>query len=181
MLRKILYQNQEEIKKDVANLLLEAFPEEERPPLDKFFKSLLVKENQLFAYFDHDNFIGFSYITLIKDVCYLFFLAVAPAFRKQGFGGQILDDIKKTYQDYVILIAFEEVDKKYPNYLERVKRREFYLRHGFINNDLKTEEFGVVYETAYIGSHKVSFETYKEVFLLGFGQECEPFVKEKAH
>ena len=45
MLKKIVYIDQESIKKDVGNLLVEAFPEDERPPVDIFFKNLKEKRN----------------------------------------------------------------------------------------------------------------------------------------
>ena len=44
MLRKEIYIDQPNIKEDISNLFLEAFPEDERPPLNVFLKSLKQKE-----------------------------------------------------------------------------------------------------------------------------------------
>ena len=178
MMHKIAYQGEKEYQNLVVPLYESAFPIDERPPTKYFFASLKKKENSLFLYFDDDSFIGFAFITLYQDVCYLFFLAVSPTKRHQGYGGQILEDIKKTYQKYVILIAYEEVNPQYPNYVERVRREQFYLKHGFKNNQMKTNEFGVVYQTVFIGDHQVSFLTYLEVFKLGFGEESAKYVSE---
>lgn len=178
MLEKRLYLDQLDIKKDVSNLLESAFPIEERPSTDYFFKSLEKKENQLFAYYLNNTFIGFAFLSFYKDVCYIFFLAVEENKRHQGYGGQILEDIKKEYSKLVLLLCFEEVDPKYPNYLERVDRRNFYYSHGFKPNKLKTNEYGVIYETAYIGSHQVDFSSYQEIFVLGFGEHNRPYIKE---
>ena len=179
MLKKYEYLDQEDIKKEVSSLLESAFPEDERPPTFYFFKSLEKKENKLFAYYLDNTFIGFSFLSFYQDVCYIFFLAVSSNYRHQGFGGQILEDIKTTYPDLVKLLCFEEVDPKYPNYEERVNRRKFYYSHGFQPNNLKTNEYGVVYETAYIGSHQVDFKSYQEIFVLGFGERNRPYIKEQ--
>ena len=178
MLNKILYLDQEDIKKEVSNLLESAFPEDERPPTKYFFKSLEKKENKLFAYYLNNTFIGFAFLSFYQDVCYIFFLAVVEEYRNQGFGGQIIEDIKKEHLDLVLLLCYEEVDPKYPNYEERVIRQKFYFSHGFKPNKLKTNEYGVIYETAYIGSHQVDFTSYQEIFVLGFGERNRPYIRE---
>ena len=165
-------------KKEVASLLESAFPIEERPPTKYFFKSLKKKENKLFTYYLDNTFIGFAFLSFYQDVCYIFFLAVKEEKRHQGFGGEILEDIKKTYANYVLLLCFEEVDPKYDNYQERVMRRDFYYAHGFQPNKLKTNEYGVIYETAYIGSHPVDFASYQAIFILGFGKRNKAYIKE---
>ena len=177
MLVKVLFNNESNIKKDVTNLLVTAFPKKERPPVDYFFMSLKRKENTLIAYYEKDFFIGFSYSTIYKDICYIFFLAVAESYRHQGYGGEIIEDIKKSYPDYVILLCFEELDPKYPNYEERVKRKNFYYSHGFKDNKMKTNEFGVIFETAFIGKHRVDFSTYVEIFVIGFGEFARKHIK----
>ena len=178
MLNKILYLDQIDIKREVSSLLESAFPEDERPPTKYFFKSLEKKENKLYAYYLDNTFIGFAFLSFYQDVCYIFFLAVVEEYRHQGFGGQIIEDIKKEYSDKVLLLCYEEVDPKYPNYEERVIRQKFYFSHGFKPNKLKTNEYGVIYETAYIGSHQVDFTSYQEIFVLGFGERNRPYIKE---
>ena len=178
MLQKKKYTGNKVDKEEITDLLESAFPEDERPPTHYFFASLERKQNEIYIYYLNNEFIGFAYITLYKDVCYLFFLAVKEDKRHKGYGGEILEDIKKTYSNYVVLLCFEEIDPKYSNYEERIIRKNFYYSHGFIDNKLKTNEYGVIYETAYVGSHPVDFNTYVEVFVLGFGEHCRKYVKQ---
>ena len=178
MLEKREYLGELGIKKDVSKLLESAFPIDERPPTEYFFKSLEKKENKLFAYYLNNTFIGFTFLCFYQDVCYIFFLAVTEEYRHQGFGGEIIEDIKKSYPDYVILLCFEEIDPKYPNYDERVNRKNFYYSHGFIDNKMKTNEFGVIFETAFIGKHQVDFSTYVEIFVIGFGEFARAHIKQ---
>lgn len=178
MLRRVEYTNQANIKKDITPVYKSSFPIDERPPVKYFFSSLERKQNHLFAYYKENMFIGFAYITLYKYICYLFFLAVKKDHRNHGYGGEILEDIKRGYSSYVILLCYEEVNEKYDNYLERVKRQGFYQSHGFKPNGLKTNEYGVIYESAYIGAHKVDYQTYVEIFVIGFGEHSRKYIKE---
>ena len=178
MLRKELYSDTEKARKEVSALFLEAFPEDERPPLEVFLNSLKKKEITMLLFYDNETFIGFAYLAMHEDICFIYFLAVSSSSRHQGYGGQILEIIKKDFKDYVIMLCYEEVDTKYQNYEERVLRKNFYRSHGFIDNKIKTNEYGVIYETAYIGSHLVSFVSYQEIFVLGFGERNRPYIKE---
>ena len=177
MLRKTIYTDQINIKEDVSTLLVEAFPENERPPIDFFFENIKKDNNELIAFYDDNAFIGFTALAFYQDTCYIFFLAVSPTIRHQGYGSQILETIKKDYQDYILLLAYEEVNPKYSNYLERVNREKFYIKHGFINNDLITDEWGVHFQTAYIGKRKVTFEEYQEIFRICFGVDPKKHLK----
>ena len=176
MLRKEFYSDTPKEKQEVSDLFLEAFPEDERPPLFIFLRSLKKKEITLLTFCDNETFIGFAYLAIHKDICCLYFLAVSAPYRHQGYGGQILEILKQEYKDYVIMLCYEEVDPKYENYEERVSRKNFYRSHGFIDNKIKTNEYGVIYETAYVGSHLVSFVDYLEIFKLVFGPNQDGYV-----
>ena len=165
------YLENKEIEKDVRPLFEEAFPVDERPPSNIFFSSFLGENNKvLLGFYEKNEFIGFASLIIYKDICYIFFLAVSPTKRNQGWGSQILSYIKEKYQKYVILLCYEEVNEKYENYLERVRREHFYFKNGFKINPLKTNEFGVVFQTATIGKRIVTFDDYKEIFRTGFGE-----------
>jgi len=170
MIKYINYLNNKKIKKDIKPLFLSAFPSEERPPADIFFKGFENDHNVLYGFYDEETFIGFASLVLYKDIAYIFFLAVSPSQRDKGYGSMILTLLKELYKDYVLLLCYEEVDEKYSDYQIRQKREQFYLRNGFISNDLKTNEFGVIFQTAYYGAHKVKFEDYVEIFVYGFGE-----------
>lgn len=157
------------IRSDVEPLFLSAFPENERPPVKRYFSLFKKNINILYGFYEGDNFIGFSSVTIYKDIAYIFFLAVAPEHRNKGYGSKILSYLKEEYSKYTVLLCYEEVDDKYPDNDMRKKREEFYQRNGFVKNQFKSEEFYVVYQTAYYGHREVSFEEYQEIFKIGFG------------
>ena len=166
----INYLNNLEIRKDIEPLFISAFPSDERPPSDIYFANF---KNEgpayLYGFYDKGSFVGFASVILYKDICYIFFLAVSPDQRNKGYGSHILSLVKEMYKERVILLCYEEVDNNYKDYEMRLKRANFYKRNGFVDNPLKTNEFGVIFQTAYYGSHTVSFKDYQAIFKTGFG------------
>ena len=92
--------------------------------------------------------------------------------RNQGYGTKILNDIRESYPFHTLLLCFEEVNKKYPDYDNRVKRMKFYEANGYIDNNLKTQEGDVVYQSAYDGSMNVSYQEYQQIFDLVYGKDA---------
>lgn len=46
-------------------------------------------------------------------------------------------------------------------------------------NPLKTNEFGVVFQTAYSGKRTVPFEEYQQIFIEGFGEWAAHFLEKE--
>ena len=160
-----------EYKEEISNLYLSAFPEDERPPLFWFFECLYKHDaNEVISYGVDGQFIGFTMLAHYEDIYYICYLAVKEEYRNQGYGSRMIMDIKYTHQDSTILVCFEEDDPKYIDYELRRRRHLFYIRHGFIDNGLKTREGEVVYQSSYYGSHKVNYETYCKIFDICYGE-----------
>lgn len=179
-MKSLKLKENESVKNDIAALYLSAFPENERPPLEWYFSCIYrYKENEAIAYYENDEFIGYSSLVTYQDIVYICYLAVVKEKRNRGYGSKILSDIKEKYQDKTILLCYEEVDEKYEDFLNRKNRENFYKRNGFINNELKTQEGEVVYQSARIGNRKVTFEDYKILFDLCYGKGAnEKYLKE---
>lgn len=166
-------------KEKVSNLYLTAFPEEERPPLFYFYDSLKShKDNELLSYYDGDAFIGFTYLVIYQDIVYLFFLAVDSKQRNKGYGTKIIQYLKDRYLNKTIILCYEEVDEKYSDYQLRKRRQDFYFRNSFIDNHMKTDEYGVIYQTAYIGNKPIDFTSYINMLIKGFSSRAKDYIKE---
>lgn len=169
-MKRISLKEDNSILKDVGDLYLSAFPENERPPLEWLLKAFHASENNsIYGYYESELFIGFSYVTTYKDIAYVCYLAVSESQRNKGWGTNILNNIKDLYKDYVILLCYEEVDDKYLDNELRKRRKSFYERNGFKDNGLKTREGPVVYESGRIGEKKVDFSSYTKIFDLCYG------------
>ena len=174
----INYKDNSSVRKDIEPLYVSAFPENERPPVDMFFETVLIDNDDLLGFYDNNEFIGFTNLITYKDICYLFFFAVKEDKRNQGYGTKILEIIKELYKDKVLTLCYEEIDDKYPDIELRKRRKNFYYRNGFIDNKMKTCEYGVNYESCYIGAHKVSFKDYLGLYRSVFGERVKSIIKE---
>ena len=171
------YKDNKSIKKDIEPLYIGAFPEEERPPVDMFFTNALKEDNDLLAFYEQDDFIGFANVLFYKDICYMFFLAINPDYRNKGYGSKIIQEAFKKYKGKRFVLCFEEVDDKYKDNSNRIKRREFYYRNGFKDNKLKTWEYGVIYDTVYYGTSPVCFEEYLSLMIHCYGERAKQYIK----
>lgn len=112
-------------------LYLEVFPPEERLPF--FF--LMLKTHQsiasAYAYYHEQKFVGFAYLFQSKDYVFVVYLGVNPKHHSQGFGSQILSDLKRVAAGRQIVLSIEPMDPQAENYQQRLKRLAFYERNGF--------------------------------------------------
>ena len=174
------FKENHKVLKDVIPLFLEAFPEDERPPVFIFKKTVKRKNSELLTFYDKGEFIGFSLLCFYEDVAYMYFLAVVKEKRNQGYGGQILQSLFNLFSGTTIFLLHEEIDDKYRDNEMRKRRKEFYLRNGFKENGFKADEFGVVYDSCYHGSHPVSFEQYYSLMRYNVGKLVERNIKRVA-
>ena len=159
LMKFINYKSNQNIKKDIEPLYISGFPEEERPPVEMFFSFALKEDNDIYAVYDNNSFIGFTNLLFYKDLCYLFFLAVSPSYRNKGYGSQIIQEVFKNYPDKTFVLCFEEVDDKYSDNQLRKRRRDFYYRNGLKENILKTCEYVFNIKGEKIGDIKKCWNT----------------------
>lgn len=170
-MKKISYKKNPKIKNDISSLYISAFPSNERPPLDWLYRVVnQYDENDIFGYYEKDEYIGFAYLTAYKDIVYVVYLAIDKKQRNKGYGTLILNDIKLSYPNHTILLCFEEVNSKYEDNDLRIKRQQFYIDNGFVNNGFLSKEGEVVYQSAYNGKRRVSFKEYQNIFDICYGE-----------
>lgn len=131
----------------VIDLYEEAFPPEERFPVDELNEMAALPAIDFTAYFDEDaadeggeasggassgrTLCGFTYSVISDPYLYLLFLAVSASERGRGYGSQILSQVKARYPGLAIVLDIEPLDPEAPNSEQRVRRLAFYERNGF--------------------------------------------------
>ena len=170
-MQRYSFNEKKENKENFEKFFLTAFPENERPSLfwtyEVFNKT---KESEIYCYYDNDEFIGFTYLTYYLDYVFVLYLAIKEDKRNKGYGAQVLEDIKQMNKDLNVILCFEEVDDKYLDNDNRIKRMNFYKKCGFILDSLKTQEGEVIYQFAHIGKKRMTYQDYIQVFDLNFGK-----------
>lgn len=130
----------------VNTLALEAFPPEEYLAPETLAEMARAENFDFLTLLDGDGFVGFMVVQIHKDLAYLFFLAIDPAFRGKGYGSRANETLKAQYPGKTQVVDFEMLDENAPNYRQREKRRAFYLRNGYHETGRFLSYLGVDYE-----------------------------------
>ena len=118
--------------KNVASLYEAAFPVEERLPLWQLSWNSLKRGQSFLAYFDREVFIGLTYSIYTENLVYLLFLAVEESKQSQGYGSQILAQVKEEAGGRPCVLTIEPMDEeRVSNRGQRLKRLAFYERNGY--------------------------------------------------
>lgn len=119
-----------------------AFPEEERPP---FEVTVGFERGLFYEVLDDGCHIGLVVLVPYEDILYVFFLAVEPEYRGQGYGSAILDKVISLYSEKRIFLLAEEPGSQYADNEMRLKRLSFYAKNGFELTPIRITEYEVTY------------------------------------
>lgn len=146
----------------VNALAVEAFPPEEY--LDPVILVEMSKADNFdfLALLDGDKFVGFMVVQTHKDLAYLLFLAIDPACRAMGYGSRAIETLKVEYPDKKQVVDFEMLDKTATNYEQREKRRNFYLRNGYLETGHFLSYLDVDYEVFCMDENFI-FDDFQEL------------------
>jgi len=162
----------------IEDLYHTAFPKHEQVPMS-FLLSRTKKEDIYFdAYYDGNNFIGFTYIITNKDLTYLFYLATSAEVRGKGYGAQILSHIKVSYPNQRLVLNCLAEDINADDNDLRLRRQKFYLRNGYIRAGFSCEMNGN-HVIVFTQNGAVSTEEFLAIFKKFWGAIWFIFFKPK--
>ena len=115
----------------IKQLYETAFPEDEQIPWDDLMR--LVEEMPLdfTAYYDGEDFIGFTIVYPRKSFNWFWYFAVREELRGKGYGQQILTQLIERYEGQPFVLDMESTTQVCDNLEQRKHRHAFYLRNGF--------------------------------------------------
>lgn len=162
---KILNENSNLLER-IEALSKEVFPADELvAPLkiNQYFCKNEKSSAKMLAFFDDENFVGFSGIFEYENLIYLGFLAIEPRLQNKGYGSKILKELKEIFADKILVLEIEKIDEKAKNNAERIKRAKFYERAGFFDSLHYISYLGVTYE---IYSNALNFkpDAFRKMF-----------------
>ena len=148
----------------VENLYLNAFPETERKPFEMILELEKHGKSNVFSIEDESHqFLGLA-ITLYDDnVVILDYFAINPTCRGKGIGGKAIDILKNKYKDKKFLLEIETTETISVNIQNRIRRKNFYLKHGLKTMPYKVNLLGEIMEIMTFNC-EVTFEEYHSVF-----------------
>jgi GrpB-like predicted nucleotidyltransferase (UPF0157 family)/GNAT superfamily N-acetyltransferase len=115
----------------IIELYKNAFPVKEQRNIDSIFydKTGMI---EVLAFYERNHFCGFACTLIHLDICYILYLAIEDSLRGNGYGSKVLKELAIRYPDKRIVLDIEKEDENAPNNIERIKRKNFYLKNGYM-------------------------------------------------
>lgn len=124
--------NDEQLK----TLYKTSFPENEQIPWNDLIRLIEEMNLDFTAYYEDNNFIGFTIIFPHKKFNWFWYFAVIPKLRGQGKGRKILAALIEKYKGKNIVLDMESPKQECDNKEQRIRRHNFYSRNGFRDTNL---------------------------------------------
>lgn len=134
----------------IKKLYIDAFPENER-----FSFSMMIKnENghyETFAFYQDDVFCGFAILLNSLDISHIIYLATLPELRGKGLGAKALGAISRIKSSMRIIVDIERELPGNPENELRRRRKNFYLRNGYRETEVRYRWQDEYYEILVFG------------------------------
>lgn len=121
----------------IESIYDEAFPREGKEPIHYLVKRSRQPHISLLSIYDDETWVGFLYTVTHKDLLLVFYFAIDSRFRGCGYGSSTLAALKEQNPEKRIFLDVESVDDKAENNEQRIKRKAFYLRNGFLETEYR--------------------------------------------
>ena len=121
---------------EIKKIYLEAFPKRERKPYFMLRHAVRRKKATVMAAVENGQLLGFTALIPYHDMVMIDYLAVSSKIRSKGTGSSLLQNVLKQFPDKKIVLLIERPDDTADNKEQRIARRRFYLKNGFVSSNL---------------------------------------------
>lgn len=155
--------------KEVWRLYKTTFPTQERIPIFLLNILRLRKFARFAVFYQNGQFSGFSFLINYHKITFILYFAVSDQMRSKGCGTTMLKWIESEYPDHTLILNIEDVDTRFYNYDQRLRRYNFYLKNGFVDSGYYEGSKKVPYDILYKGDEFPKIEYIKAASKLSFG------------
>lgn len=145
----------------IEDLYIEAFPKAERKPLEDIINLSKKGIGRIIVILYDDKFAGLFITLEAKDgqSVLIDYFAIKKDFRGKSLGSKSIKLLDSLFQNKTLIIEIEPCDKNSKNYVQRVKRKNFYKRLGFRETGVIIAWFGVNLELMSL-NEDIGYENY---------------------
>ncbi len=118
---------------------------------------------ELWGLYADGEFVGYMAVRLYEKFAYLMFLCIDPEKRCRGYGSEALAILKGLYPGKQHIVDFEMPDESADNNEQRIRRRNFYLRNGYLETG-KVLSYGAGDFEIFCRDPDFDFDLYKKMF-----------------
>lgn len=136
-------------KKDmdfIKRLYAAAFPAAERKPFSLIRRQVRRGLMELLVIADAEQPVGFAVTARAGEVVLIDYLAISDSCRSRGYGSAALRLLTGRYAGCALFLEVEASDNRAENQAQRIARKAFYLRNGFVETGEQIRLFGVEME-----------------------------------
>lgn len=130
----------------IYRLYRRAFPPAERKPFSIIVAMWRKGKADVWCLTRDGRFAGFATTIHSAELILLDYLAIAPTQRGQGVGSEALRALLARYAGKGVFVEIESIYENAPDQENRLRRRRFYLRSGFVPLGVLATVFGVKME-----------------------------------
>ncbi len=120
----------------IEKLYIESFPENERFSFDMMLRNEK-GHYETFAFYDNGSFCGFAILLNSLDISHIIYFATLPELRGKGLGTKALAAIGRIKSGMRIIV---DIEREIPGCAEneiRSRRKNFYLRNGYSETEVR--------------------------------------------
>lgn len=154
---------------NIYKLYIKSFPKNERKP---FFLMLIMWKKKTFEILsiedDKGDFVGLAIVIRHKDLALLDYFAISSKKRNSGAGSKAFYLLKEKYKEQRFFLEIEDTSVESIDSVNRIRRKNFYLKNGMSSLAFKVKLFDV--EMELMGDNcNITFEEYHSIFKHLFG------------
>ncbi len=134
----------------IKALYVDAFPENER-----FSFSMMIKNEsghyETFGFYKDGEFCGFAILLNSGDISHIIYFATLPEVRGLGLGAKALGALARIKVGMKIIVDIERPDPRLPDCEIRLRRKNFYIRNGYKETEVRYRWQDESYEILVLG------------------------------
>ncbi|MDD3174181.1 MAG: GNAT family N-acetyltransferase [Herbinix sp.] len=113
-----------------------SFPDNERRPLAPLLRDSS-DNSEVIAFYDGTIFCGFACLLTYQDITHIIYFCIDDTLRGKGYGSEALAAMREMKSGNRIIVDIEIENEHALNNEQRIIRKKFYLRNGYIESDVK--------------------------------------------
>ena len=148
----------------IKQLYQTAFPKDEQIPWDDLLQLIDVMHLDFTAYYDGEDFIGFTIVYPRKAFNWYWYFAVREELRGKGYGQKILTKLIEHYKGQTCVLDMESPYQQHcPNLEQRKRRHAFYLRNGFRDTNVYRSYRDITMTVMIMGEGSFTMQDWDEI------------------
>lgn len=147
----------------IKKLYETAFPDGEQIPWDDLMRLVGEMPLDFTAYYDGEEFIGFTIVYPRKAFNWYWYFAVCEELRGKGYGQKILSQLIEHYKGQTSVLDMESPTQVCDNQNQRKRRHNFYLRNGFRDTNVYRSYNDITMTIMMMGEGTFTIQDWDEI------------------